>query len=160
MRHRFTGWILVLPLALISIAATIYAQTSAVAAKPAGREGPFSYDVSKETKLSGTVTSVLEKPAPGMIMGSHLLVETRSGRVDASLGRFALIGKEALIISAGQLIEATGVMKMLLGQQVFLVRTVKVNDQVYVIRNQRGLALSPQARERLRQSGRLENCCE
>lgn len=154
MRQPFTSWPFVL-LALISIATPIYAQTSAVAPKPTASAEPFSYDVNEETTLSGTVTSVFEKPAPGMIMGSHLLVETSSGTVDASLGRFALIGKDALSVSAGQLIEATGVMKTLLGQQVFLVRTVKVNDQVYAIRNKRGLALSPQARERLRQSGQI-----
>ena len=44
------------------------------------------YDVSKEVTLSGTVSSVLYKPAPGMIWGSHLMVETAFGRLDASLG--------------------------------------------------------------------------
>src|SRR5208282_5701804 len=53
------------------------------------------YDVSKEVTLSGTVSSVLYKPAPGMIWGSHLMVETVSGRLDASLGRFGLEGEGA-----------------------------------------------------------------
>ena len=42
------------------------------------------YDVSKEVTLSGTVSSVPHKPAPGMIWGSHLIVETAFGRLDAS----------------------------------------------------------------------------
>ena len=145
MRLPFIVWGLPL-LALISIAAPAYAQSPAAT-------GPVLYDVSKEITLSGKVSSLLEKPLAGMIMGSHLLLETASGMVDASLGRFALNGKDALSVSAGQPIQATGVMKTLQGQPVFLVRTIKVNDQVYAIRNKRGLALSAQARERLRQSG-------
>ena len=150
MRHRFGRAVALV--ASISLAAPAYAQTSAAATRPPESMAPFSYDASKETTLTGTVSSVLEKPSAGMIMGSHLLVETSSGTVDASLGRFALIGKDALSVSAGQLIHVTGVMKTIRGQQVFLVRTVKLNDQVYAIRNEHGLALSPQTRERLRQS--------
>jgi len=129
------------------------AQTPEVATRPSG---PLTYELSKETTLSGTVSSVLEKPSPGMIMGAHLLLETSSGTVDASLGRFALMGRDALSVSAGQRIEITGVMKTLQGKQVFLVRLVKANDLVQVIRNKRGLPLSPQTRERLRQSGQTE----
>jgi len=43
------------------------------------------YDVSKEVKLTDAVSSVLHKPAPGF-WGSHLMLETVSGRLDASLG--------------------------------------------------------------------------
>jgi hypothetical protein len=44
------------------------------------------YDVSKEVTLGGTVSSVLHKPAPGMIWGSHLMVETAFGRVRRQSG--------------------------------------------------------------------------
>jgi hypothetical protein len=150
MRHRFTGRAVAF-LASISLVAPAYAQTPAAAARPTVSIGPFSYDVSKETTLTGTVSSVLAKPSAGMIMGAHLLLETASGTVDASLGRFALWGDAALSVSAGQLIQVTGVMKTLQGQQVFLVRTVKVNDRVYTIRDEHGHALSPQTRARQRQ---------
>ena len=153
MRQPFIGpWGLAL-LALISLATPACAQMSAAAARPSGARGPLSYDLCKETTISGLLSSVLEKPSAGMIMGSHLLVETSSGKVDASLGRFALIGKDALSLSAGQLVQITGVMMTLQGQQVFLVRTAKVNDQFYAIRNKHGIALSPQTRERMHQSG-------
>lgn len=110
--------------------------------------GPFSYDVSKEVTLNGTVSSVLTKPSKGMIMGSHLLLSTASGPVDASLGRFALSGKGAVSVAAGQQIEVTGVMKTIKDKQVFLTRTVKVGSKVYTIRNEHGVAMSPQSRER------------
>src|SRR5580693_2040639 len=97
------------------------------------------YDVSKEVTLSGTVSSVLHNPAPGMIWGSHLIVETVSGRLDASLGRFGLEGKGALSVTPGQQIELTGVMKTVRDQKVFVVRSVKANGKTYTMRNEHGI---------------------
>ncbi|MGA2299986.1 MAG: hypothetical protein ABSG77_04725 [Candidatus Acidiferrum sp.] len=149
MIRLFAGSCALALLSLISPLPPVQAQTAEVAKTHAG---PFSYDVTKEVTLTGTVSSVLTKPSPGMIMGSHLLLVTSSGAVDASLGRFALLGKDALPVAAGQQVQVTGVMKTLQGQQVFLTRIVRVDAQVYTIRNKYGLALSPQARERLSQS--------
>jgi len=109
---------------------------------------PFTYDVTQEVTLSGTVSSVLRKPAAGMIMGSHLVLATPSGPVDASLGRFGLFGKGAVSVAAGQQIEMTGVMKTIKDKHVFLARTVKAGGHVYLIRNEHGFPVSPQARER------------
>ena len=111
------------------------------------------YDVSKEVTLSGTVSSVLDKPAPGMIWGCHLMVETVSGRLDASLGRFGLEGKGALSVTPGQQIELTGVMKTVRDQEVFVVRTVKANGETFTMRNEHGIEVSPQARERAAEKG-------
>jgi len=83
-----------------------------------------------------------------MIWGSHLLLATTSGPVDASLGTFGLRGKGAVSVAAGQQVEVTGVMKTIKDKQVFLVRTVKAGGQVYTIRNEHGFPVSPQARER------------
>lgn len=148
MIRPYTGrWSFIL-LATIFLAVPAVAQTNLPAAKSSGL---LSYDISKETTLSGTVASVLAKPSPGMIMGAHLMIQTSSGVVDASLDRFAFIGKDALQISGGEAVEVTGVMKNLNGKPVFLVRTIKVGNEVYTIRNQHGIALSPAARARLNQ---------
>lgn len=136
-------WSLAL-LSLISSVALVQAQTGAVETRPAA---PY-YDVAREVTLTGTVSSVLTKPSGGMIMGSHLLFETASGSVDASLGKWGLQGKGALSITVGKQVEVTGVMKTLMGRQVFLARTVKVGDRVYSIRNEHGIQVSPQARQR------------
>jgi hypothetical protein len=93
------------------------------------------------------------KPAAGMIMGSHLLLATSSGPVDASLGRFGLRGKGSVSVAAGQQVELTGVMKTIKNRQVFLTRTVKVNGKIYPIRNEHGVSISPQARQRAAQKG-------
>jgi len=112
----------------------------------------FVYDISEEVTITGTVSSVLAKPAPGMIAGSHLLVETLSGPMDASLGRFGLAGNGAVSVNVGQQIEATGNMKMIKDKPIFLVRTLKVGGEVYAVRNKHGFPVSPQARKRAGQS--------
>lgn len=113
-----------------------------------GSAAPFSYDAAREVTLTGTVSSVLAKAAPGMIGGAHLLFATSSGPVDASLGRFGLRGKGAVSVAAGQQIDVTGVMKTIQNKPIFLVRSVRVGSDVYIIRNQHGFLLSPRARER------------
>jgi hypothetical protein len=119
-------------------------------AQPASAHG---YNVSAEVTLSGTVSSVLHRAAPGMMWGSHLMIETASGSVDASLGRWGLEGKDAPSIAAGQRVEVTGIMRTLHDKEVFVVRTLKSDGKTFTIRNARGLAVSPQARQRAAEKG-------
>lgn len=147
MKPLFTGLCALAMLSLLSSTVPVQAQTAAIETGPAA---PY-YDVAREVTLKGTASGVLTKPSPGMIMGSHLLLATASGEVDASLGRFGLLGKGALSVTAGQQVEVTGLMKTLMDKQVFVARTVKVGGQVYIMRNQHGIQVSPQARERASQ---------
>ena len=107
------------------------------------------YDIRKEVTLTGVVLSVLSEPSQGMIPGSHIVLATSSGKVDASLGRWGLAGSGALSPVPGQAVEVTGVMKTLQDKPVFLVRTAKTADRTYQIRNEFGIPVSPQSRERL-----------
>jgi hypothetical protein len=143
-----------LAILLISSLRPVQAQTTAGATRAAG---PFNYDVAEEVTITGTVSSVLMKAAPGMIVGSHLLLATPSGAVDASLGRFGLQGAGAVSVAAGQQIEATGVMKTIKDKPIFMVRSVKVGGEVYTIRNEHGFPVSPQARERAGQKTKGES---
>jgi hypothetical protein len=145
MKRLFAGLCALAVLSLISYLTPVQAQTSAIAA------GPFGYDASKEVTLNGTVSTVLMGPSAGMIPGSHLVLATLSGPVDASLGIFGLRGKGAVTVAAGQQIEVTGVMSTIKGKQVFLVRTVKLGGAVYTIRNEHGFPVPPQARMRASQ---------
>ncbi len=151
MKRLYAGlWAMSLA-ALFSLAIPVQAQTAA--ATPNSTR-PLSYNVSDEVTLRGTVSSVLAKPSKGMIMGSHLVLQTPNGGVDASLGMFGLRGKGALSVTEGQQVEVTGIMKTLKGNQVFLARTVKAGGQMYTIRNEHGFPVSPQARERASQKTR------
>lgn len=144
MKQIFAAICAVAFLSTLLLLPPVQAQKTAVAAR---HEGPFSYDVTKEVTLKGTVVSVLTKPTPGMIMGSHLLFASSAGQVDASLGKFGLRGNGALSVVAGKQVEVTGVMKTIKSRQVFLVRTVKTNGQIYAIRNAHGASIPPRARE-------------
>ncbi len=146
MKHPFAELYALSLLSLISLLPLAQAQTTTTV--ETRTTVPFSYDASEEVTLNGVVSSVLTKPCPGMIVGSHLLLATASGPVDASLGRFGLLGAGAVSVAAGQQIEVTGVMKMIKDKQVFMVRTVRVGGEVYPIRNEYGFPVSPQARQR------------
>jgi hypothetical protein len=132
--------------ALVYFALILSPLRAETVAKPAGS---LSYDISKEVTFNATVSGVLAKPNRGMLMGSHLLLSTGGGSIDASLGSFGLQGKRAVSVVAGQQVEVTGVLKSIKNKPVFLTRIVKVNGESYAIRNQRGVPLSPEARERL-----------
>lgn len=117
-------------------------------AQPVPQNHPY-YDIAKEVTLTGTVSEVYAHPVNGMILGSHLMLETASGRLDASLGKWGLVGKGALSVTAGHAVEVTGVMKTIKDKQVFIVRTVKADGHLYTIRNKFGVPASPQSRERV-----------
>jgi hypothetical protein len=148
MKPLSTGLYTVVVLLLITSLCPIQAQTTAAAS---GSATPLSYGVAEEVTLTGTVSSVLMKAAPGMIVGAHLLLATPSGPVDASLGRFGLQGGGAASVAAGQQIEATGIMKTIHNKTFVLVRTLKVGSEIYIIRSKHGFPVSPQARQRASQ---------
>ncbi len=119
-----------------------------------GAVRPFRYDIADEVTITGTVSSVLANAAPGMMAGSHLLLVTSFGPVDASLGRFGLIGNDRLTALAGRQVEATGVIRTGKDKSVLLVRTVSADGEVFIIRNEHGVALSPPAQRRAVQQRR------
>lgn len=131
----------------LTVAIAIAIGSGPASAQVVAQARPF-YDVAREVTIQGTVSSVLIRPKAGMIFGSHLLLQTASGELDASLGRWALQGKTQIPAAAGQPIELTGVMKTLMKRQVLIVRTVKLAGQVYTVRNPHGVEMSPLARER------------
>jgi hypothetical protein len=137
MKWRFSVLGPFVVLALCLFALPIHAQTAEVTTRPVG---PLTYDITKEVKLSGTVSEVVKAPTRemNMISGSHLIVQTKSGEVDASLGRFAMRGKRGVSVTAGQQVEVTGVMKTMKGKQVFVTRLVQAEGHTYTIRNEHG----------------------
>lgn len=135
-------------LAVVLLAVPVSAQSTAAIVRPVG---PMAYDVVKETTINGTVSSVLSRPSAGMIAGSHLLLKSASGTIDASLGLFGMVGKGALSVKSGDAVAVTGNMKLVNGKSVFMVRTVKAGGQLYTIRNEHGIPVTPQSRERAAQ---------
>lgn len=136
------------PLALVLCvsALPLHAQTSAAKTKTVAH--PW-YDVSREVTLTGTVSSVLKTTTPEMKMmgGSHLILQTKTGSIDASLGGFAMRGKSALSVNEGERVQVTGVVKMVRGKEVLLTRLVQANGHQYVIRNEHGFVIGKAAHQ-------------
>ena len=137
MKWRFSS-LVPLALALCVFALPLHAQTSDTATKPVTHHQ--WYDMSQEVRITGMVSSVEKTPARGTesLPGSHLMVETMTGKVNASLGRFALKGKSTLSLAPGQQVQMIGVMKTIKERQVFVVRVIQVNSHAYALRNEHG----------------------
>ncbi len=124
-------------------------------AQPVRQLHPF-YDSSKEVTLKGTVSSLIDKASAGTMIGPHLLLATSSGEVDASLGKFALRGKNTFSVAPGQQVEVTGVLKMIRDKQVFVARLVKVDGRVYTLRTKNGVPMSSHSHGRASQKSALK----
>jgi len=146
MKWRFPVLGLFAVLALCLFALPIYAQTTAVTTRPVA---PLRYDITKEVKLSGTVSEVVKAPTRGTktAAGSHLILETKTGPVDADFGARATKGKNAFSVTAGEQVEVTGVMKTMNNKQVFVVRLVELNGHTYRIRNEHGFVYQRVSRD-------------
>jgi len=144
MKWRFSA-LGPLALALCVFALPLHAQTS----DPTKPVVHLRYDITQEITFTGAVSSVVRASARETKKegGSHLMVQTTSGKVDANLGEFAMRGKDALTVTPGQLIQLTGVMKTVHGQQVLIARLVQANGKVYKIRNEHGFTYHPVARK-------------
>ena len=69
-----------------------------------------SYNVSKEVTLTGTVSSVVKKPSAGMLIGTHVMLNTANGGVDAHIGSYAGRDKRLDSLSQGETVKAVGMM--------------------------------------------------
>jgi len=133
---------------LFAIAAiSLNAQPMRSGEKRPAQPHPF-YDIAKEVTLSGPVSAVYERPVAGLMAGSHVMLSTGSGKVDASLGKWGLRGKGAPAIANGEQVTVRGVMRTIRNKEVFLVRVMEVGGHTYNIRNEHGVPVSPQSRER------------
>jgi hypothetical protein len=137
MKWRFPVLGLFAALALCLFALPIYAQTAPVTTRPVA---PVRYDITKEVKLSGTVSEVVKAPTRGTktAVASHLILQTKTGPVDADFGLKAMRPKTGFSVTAGEQVEVTGEMKTMNNKQIFVARLVELNGHVYRIRNEHG----------------------
>ena len=136
MRNKLGGFCLLTAFVLTSLAMPAMAGTT----QPVKRVQTPKYDVSKETTLDGTVSSV-KTFAPGKLVGGHLFLATGSKTVDAHLGPYALKGVHGVNVSTGEKVKLVGVMSSFHGNQVFLVRKVETENATFTVRNEKGFPL-------------------
>jgi hypothetical protein len=149
-RNRFTN-------ANQTVSALIPTLLFAIIIAPLNGQTSFDsrlYGISREVTISGIVSGVLTRPAPGMAWGPHLLITTVTGPVDVNLGRWS-VGKGGISASVGQQVEVTGIPTTRDQSAVFIPRTVRVNGKLFTVRDERGVPISPQARHRTQERGSL-----
>jgi len=106
---------------------------------------PPLYDATKEVTLEGTVESLITTPAPGKMLGGHLMVATATGSVDGQIGEFVLHGSHPFTATPGEKVKITGVMATIHGQQAFLVRTIETPEGTVEVRDAHGFFVFPGA---------------
>lgn len=107
------------------------------------------YNVSKEVTLEGTIRSVVSKPTVGMALGTHLMLATSKGPVDAHIGDFVFKGSHPLSVAAGQSVKVTGAMTTIKNKEIFLVRTIDTGGHLTTVRTAHGFLIVPGAKGRL-----------
>lgn len=108
------------------------AQSGSAAAQQA-----VPYDISKETRVQGTIQSV-DSSGSHLPVGTHILVQTSDGVVDAHLGPLNKASLDALNLNAGESVTLTGMDQALPGGNVFMVRILTTPSRVVILRNERG----------------------
>lgn len=96
------------------------------------------YDMSKEIKIEGTIQKI-ETEGAGAPIGTHVLIQTAQGIVDAHLGSGAAASPSYLGIGAGDEVALVGMMQKLEGSKVLLARLLTTSDHIFVLRNERGI---------------------
>lgn len=137
---------LLVTLAISLLAGPLYADESVALRRTVTAS---TYDVTKEVTLEGTIQSLVRKPAPGTIMGAHLIVSTGQGTVDAHIGNYLVVGKYAMPFASGQSVKLTGMMVTINQKNVLLVRTMQMGDRAITVRNEHGFLVYPGAKARL-----------
>ena len=137
---------LLMALAISLLAGPLYANESGALKRTVEVS---KYDVTKEVTVEGTIQSLVRKPAPGAIMGAHLMVSTAHGTVDAHIGNYLVVGKYAVPLAAGQSVKLVGMMTTFNHQNVLLVRTMETGSSTITVRSDHGFLVYPGAKARL-----------
>jgi hypothetical protein len=93
-----------------------------------------------EILVSGSVESVVSKHALGLPSGQNLRISSTRGDLYANIGP-DLGAKLSQKLTSGQFLTLTGMFRTYDGYQYFLVRTLNINGQIFVIRNALGIPM-------------------
>jgi hypothetical protein len=96
------------------------------------------YDVAKEIKIEGAIEKI-DAASTNAPMGTHILVQTPQGVVDAHLGFGAAAKPSRLGIAEGQNVTIVGMMETVGSNQVMLARLMTTPDHIFVLRNEHGI---------------------
>ncbi|MGB7284690.1 MAG: hypothetical protein WBE13_20655 [Candidatus Acidiferrum sp.] len=103
-----------------------------------------TYDVSRETTLTGTVISYTTASTVPPI-GAHMTVQTVYGPVDVHLGSAKYLEQNHFTVSAGDSVHVTGEVLSVGQSSTFAARIVEDGSQSVTVRNTKGqlMQISP-----------------
>jgi hypothetical protein len=133
MNRAFRLFLSISALGIISVAPAI-----AQSASPSSNSPMAAYDVSKEIKVQGTIQKIETAGSTGPV-GTHILVQTSQGVVDAHLGFSSAVAPANLGVSEGENVTLIGMMQTLGGSNVMLARVLTTSSRVFVLRSERGI---------------------
>ena len=114
------------------------ARAQSVSSSPASQpQLPAAYDLSKEVRVQGTIQQI-DTANTRTPLGTHILVQTASGVVDAHLGPLNKASFDALHLSVGEAVTLTGMDESLASGSVFLVRLLTTSTRIVILRNEHG----------------------
>lgn len=138
-------------MAALSVCIAVFLSVAPVLAHQAKERATSrpAYDLSKEMRIQGTIRNVsMRSSSAAGLPGTHLMLRTDRGLVDAHLGSGFTVEAEHMRLRPGQPVVLTGVMTRYNGSSILVVRILTTSNHIYVLRNERGMpvrALAPHA---------------
>ena len=128
-----------LALAILALALPAAAQTTTSAASPPPSTPFINYELSREITVQGIISRITE--SGGAPSGTHLLIQTNQGVVDAHLGGTGIVHILKLNLAPGQPVHVVGMMANINGQQVLLARILKTPQRIQILRSEHGIPI-------------------
>ncbi|HKS76308.1 MAG TPA: hypothetical protein VJQ82_24050 [Terriglobales bacterium] len=107
------------------------------------RTGLAAFDSSHSVILQGTIQDVVSHPAPGTLLGEHLIVASTTGVHDVHIGPYVAKTAAGKSLHTNATVIVVGSPVTLAGKQVFLATHLVVNGQTIPVRNQNGFLIHP-----------------
>jgi hypothetical protein len=98
----------------------------------------FTYELSRETVIQGTVVSYTSASQVAPI-GPHATIETSTGTVDVHLGNAGLLKGAGLDLASGDSVKIVGELENFGNGNVFIARVLQKGNQVITLRNLKGI---------------------
>jgi hypothetical protein len=102
----------------------------------------FSYDMSHETQIQGTVVSFTAS-SPVAPIGPHATIQTSSGIVDVHLGNADTMKANDIFVEPGDSVKIVGANQNYGNANVFLARVLVKGNQTVALRNRNGIPIMP-----------------
>lgn len=96
------------------------------------------YDITKEVRIEGTIQKI-DADSVNAPIGTHVLIQTAQGVVDAHLGSGPAARPRYLGIGEGDQVALVGMMQKVDGTKVLLARLLTTSDHIFVLRNEHGI---------------------